>query len=119
VGLVARRIEEAGISTLVLSTIASFTASVGTPRVAAIEYPLGRAFGQPGDHVGQRQVLRACLEALELIDRPGAVVDLLFEWPEPPARARWHPPEPPPIAGLFRRKPWLFPRLVAGRIPER
>jgi D-proline reductase (dithiol) PrdB len=118
VGLVQRAIEEAGISTITLSTIASFTASVGAPRVAAIEHPLGRAFGQPGDHEGQRQVLRATLEALAGIDRPGTVVDLPFEWPEPPSRTRWHPKEPPPIARLFRRKPWLFPKLLSGRIPS-
>lgn len=87
-GLAARAIEAAGIATLTLSLLLAFTRKVGTPRVAGLVYPFGRPLGQPGDAADQRAVLRAALRALEVIDRPGGAVQLPFEWPEPPARAR-------------------------------
>ena len=44
-GLVARVIEAAGIPTVVLNMIWVYQRLVGMPRVAAIEYPFGRPFG--------------------------------------------------------------------------
>lgn len=117
-GLVQRAVESAGISTITLSTIPDFTASVSAPRIAAIEHPLGRPFGQPGDAEGQRAVLRAALRALVEIDKPGGRVDLPFEWPEPPGKARSEGRRMPPIARLMMRKPWLLARFIAGDIPD-
>lgn len=117
-GLVQREIEAAGISTITLSSIPDFTTSVGAPRVAAIEYPLGRALGQPGDGEGQLAVLRATLDALTGIDEPGTVRHLPFQWPEPPNEVRAHPDEHPPIVGLILRRPWLYRRLMTGDVPE-
>jgi hypothetical protein len=120
VGLVQREIEASGISTITLSPIADFTASVNPPRVAAIEYPLGQNFGRPGDSQGQMAVLRTTLKALEEMDQPGSVRHLPFEWPEKGskgARAS-HPPEPPPITKYLMSHPWLYPKLIAGDIPE-
>ena len=62
------------------------TASVCPPRVAAIEYPLGCSFGQPGDSAGQTAVLRATLQALTEFNEAGLVVHLPFTWPEPPKK---------------------------------
>jgi hypothetical protein len=117
VGLAQREIEAAGITTVSLSMIPAFTASVGAPRIAAIEYPMGRPFGQPGDGDGQRAVLRAALRVLETA-RPGEIVHLPFEWPEPPSRVRSAPAEPPPIARLIGRRPWLFMKLLSGLAPS-
>jgi hypothetical protein len=104
--------ERAGLSTVTLSPIPELTASVGAPRVAALEYPLGRCFGRPGDAEGQTEVLRATLDVAVRAEGPGAVVPLPFEWPDPPPRVRSDPPEPPPIVSLLRRRPWLVPRLL-------
>jgi hypothetical protein len=117
VGLAQREIEAAGISTITLSSIPDLTASVGVPRVAGVEHPPGRTLGQPGDAEGQRDVLRATLEALASISNPGGVVHLTFEWPEHPSKVRFDPPEPPPIIQLIRRRPWLFVKLVRRKIP--
>lgn len=106
------------MSTITLSTIADFTAAVGAPRVAAIEYPLGQPLGKPGDSQGQKAVLSAALKALEEIQEPGEVVDLPFEWPEPPRKVRSHPRKPPPIVKLIKRRPWLLARFISGAIPE-
>ena len=116
-GLVQREIEAAGLATVTLSSIPDLTAAVGVPRVAAIEYPQGQLFGPPGDAAGQTAVLRAALGLVEELDRPG-VVDLPFEWHEPASRQGSSAPEPPPIAKLLKRKPWLLARLASGDIPD-
>ena len=116
-GLVQREIEAAGFSTITLSPVPDLTASVSVPRIAAIEYPLGRTLGQPGDSAGQMAVLRATLNTLETIDRPGTVSHLPFEWPEPPKQVRNHPPEDPPIARHLVRNPWSLPRLLHREVP--
>ncbi len=69
-----------------------------------------------GDVNGQRAVVRAALQAAETIDRPGGAVQLPFVWPEPPAKARGTLKEPPPIARLLQRKPWLFLKFVSGEV---
>ena len=111
-GLVQRQIETAGLTTVTLSPIPELTAAVSVPRVAAIGYPLGRPLGQPGDAAGQAEVLRAALRVAASAETPGTLVDLPFEWPEPPSRVRSSPAEPPPIVKLLKRKPWLLPRLL-------
>ena len=111
--------EAAGLVTVTLSPIADLTSAVGVPRVAAIEYPLGQSFGKPGDAAGQAEVLRAALRVAETADRPGTVVPLPFRWPDPPARSSSSPAEPPPIASLLKRKPWLLRRLLDLDPPAR
>lgn len=118
VGLVQREIEAAGISTITLSSIPDLTASVGSPRMAGVEHPPGRTLGQPGNANGQRAVLRATLAALVSISKPGEVVNLPFEWPEPPSTVRFEPQKPPPIIRLIRQRPWLFLKLLSGKIPR-
>ena len=98
--------------------IPEFTASVGAPRVAGIEFPFARPLGLPGDPAGQRAVLRAALEVVSLARAPGTVIQLPFRWPQSPGDARADPPVPPPIVQLLRRKPWLAAKLLARDIPE-
>jgi hypothetical protein len=117
VGLVQRELEAAGFSTIILTPIPDLTASVGAPRLAAIEYPLGRTFGQPGDACGQTAVLRATLAALESIQAPGEIIHLPFEWPESPAQVQNEPPESPPIARHILTHPWDLPRLLTRNPP--
>ena len=117
-GLAQRAIEAAGFTTITLSPVPDLTAAVSAPRIAAIEYPLGRTLGQPGDAAGQTAVLRATLAALAAIRAPGGIVHLPFEWPEPPKQVRNHPPEPPPIARYLARNPWFLPRLLSRTVPE-
>lgn len=101
-----------------MSMIPEFTASVGAPRVAGIEFPFGRPLGLPGDRAGQRAVLHAALQVVSLARAPGTVIQLPFRWPQSPRDARAEPPVPPPIVQLLRRKPWLLPKLLARDIPE-
>lgn len=116
-GLVARALEQAGISTIVLSNIAAFSASVGTPRVAAIHFPGSQPLGPAGDADTQRDVLRATLDELVKMTDPGSVVDLPFEWPRGASKAT-KPRALPPIAKLMMKKPWLLPRFISADIPD-
>jgi D-proline reductase (dithiol) PrdB len=117
VGLVQREIETAGFSTISLSMVPELTASVGVPRIAAIEHPFGLTLGLPGDSVGQLEVLRATLRALEEISQPGSVVNLPFVW-KSGDKLNMYPPEPPPIARYLRRHPWHFPKFLHRAPPE-
>jgi hypothetical protein len=117
VGLVQREIEAAGFTTISLSPVPDLTAAVSVPRIAAIEYPLGRTLGQPGDAAGQMAVLRATLAALAAIQAPGGIVHLPFEWPEDPKQVHNRPPEPPPIARYLARNPWFLPKLLTRSVP--
>ena len=93
------------------------TAALSVPRLAAIEYPLGRTLGQPCDAAGQMAVLEAILQALESIQTPGEIVHLPFEWPEVPKEVHNHPPVDPPIARYLARNPWFLPRLLRRNVP--
>ena len=93
------------------------TASTGAPRIAAIERPFGLTLGLPGDAVGQLGVLRATLQALAAISKPGDIVDLQFEWNHD-ATLNTRPPQPPPIASYLRRHPWALKRFIDRTPPE-
>ncbi len=110
--------ERAGLATAALSTLPDFTRATGAPRVAGIVYPMGQPLGAPGDADGQRAVLKAALRFLEQASTPGEVVRMPFDWPEPLHKVRWKGGQPPPIAEHIKRRPWLFPKLVSGDIPE-
>ncbi len=106
------------MTTITLSPIPEFTASVGAPRVAGISHPLGRTMGPPGDADTQGAVLRATLEALQTIKTPGKTVHLPFQWPEPTRAAKKFRAPMPPIAKLIMKKPWLLLKFMAGDIPD-
>ncbi len=57
--------EDAGIATIVLASMADVAKKVGTPRVLACEFPLGRPLGKPGDAAFQHQVLQQAFNLLE------------------------------------------------------
>jgi len=104
VGLVARKIEEAGIPTVTLNMIWVYQRLVGMPRVAAIEHPFGRPYGEVDDVAGQREVLKASLALASDADRPGQVAHLPFRWHEDPKQTRWHPAEPSPIIAMMQAR---------------
>jgi len=87
-------------------------------RIAAIEYPLGRTLGQPGDSAGQTAVLEATLQALEVIQTPGEVIHLPFEWAESLKDVHAKPHIDPPIGRYLVRNPWFLPKLLSRDIPE-
>jgi len=93
--------EEAGLSTIVLTPTHEFHRAVGIPRSAAIEYPYGRPVGQVGDVSGQTEVISAALSFFESSETPGAIAHLPFTWPEAPKDTHWHPPGMSPIIKMY------------------
>ena len=102
-GLVGRVIEAEGIPTVTLNMIWIYHNRVGIPRVAAIEHPFGRPYGDVGDAATQSAVLRAALHVFETAREPGCIEHLPFTWHEDPADTQWHPAEPSPIIALIKK----------------
>ena len=106
--VLARRIEAAGISTVVVTMMPDVADSLLTPRVLGVEFPFGHPFGLPGDSRLQRRVLEAARVVLAGAGGPGTRVDLDVEWPVPVREAyrSWQPTEPSPIvAQMLKRRP--------------
>ena len=81
-GLVCRVAEEAGISTVCISTGRDLTEQVKPPRSVFVNFPMGNAFGKPFDVDMQLNILRAALNLAEMAAEPGVLVDLDYVWPE-------------------------------------
>lgn len=103
-GLVARAIEAAGITTVTLNMIWPYQRLVGMPRVAAIEHPFGRPYGDVGDRRTQREVLLAALRLAETAREPGHVEHLPCVWHEAPEQTKWQPDEPSPIIEWIKKR---------------
>ena len=82
-GLIARTIEAFGIPTISLTSCRDITEKVKPPRACFLDYPLGNNAGIPHEAANQRAIVRAVLEQLPEFSRPGQILDLPFEWPEP------------------------------------
>ena len=74
---------------------------VGMSRVAAIEHPFGRPYGDVGAVATQRAVLMAAIDLFHKAKEPGHIEQLPFLWPEDPKETNWHPAEPSPIIALM------------------
>ena len=103
-GLVSRVVEAAGIPTVTLNMIWVYHRLIGMPRVAAIEHPFGRPYGDVGDVETQAGVLRAALAVFDEAREPGHVAHLPFTWHEEPKATKWHPAAPSPIIEMIKKK---------------
>ena len=81
-GLVARVIEEAGIPTVLVSTGRDLTYQVRPPRSVFVNFPMGNAFGRPGDREQQMGILLDALHLVESARQGGVLVDLPYDWGE-------------------------------------
>ncbi len=97
--VLARTLEAAGFSTVLVTNMPFWAEKVGVPRTLAVEFPFGHTLGQPHDTDQQARVVRQALEVLETAEGPGAIVDSTEEWPVPRKEALkdWQPEEPSPI----------------------
>ena len=103
-GLVSRVVEAAGIPTVTLNMIWPYHRLVGMPRVAAIEHPFGRPYGDVGDGETQSNVLRSALAVAEQAKEAGHIEHLPYRWHEEPKETKWHPAEPSPIIALMKSR---------------
>ena len=79
-GLIARTLEAAGITTVSLSSARSITAAANPPRAVFLDYPLGQTAGRAGNPEEQDFVMRSALNAVEKIDQPGAIETINLQW---------------------------------------
>jgi D-proline reductase (dithiol) PrdB len=82
VGLIARTIEESGISTVYIGACRDMMQQVRAPRSVFLNFPLGRPCGKPNQPKMQRDILTAALRFLESAAQPGEIMDLTHEWGE-------------------------------------
>ena len=97
--MLARRIEDAGIPTVIVTMMPLTATELVTPRIVGVEFPFGHPFGMPHDRRTQRFVLETSLTVLAGAAAPGTRVDIDVEWPQPRGEAykSWQPAEPSPI----------------------
>jgi len=107
VPVLARRIEAAGIPTVVVTMMPLTAVQLIAPRVVGVEFPFGHPFGQPGERGMQRTVLETAVTVLAGATEPMTRVDVDIEWPRPRGEAyrAWQPAEPSPIvAELLKQR---------------
>ncbi len=101
--VLARRIEAAGITTVIVTMMPDVAGRLRTPRIVGVEFPFGHPFGMPGDRRMQRIVLETAVAVLAGATRPGTRVDVDLVWPQPRAEAykAWQPREASPIVAMM------------------
>jgi hypothetical protein len=80
VGLIARCVEAAGISTLCMASAIDIIKSVNPPRAAFLDFPLGHTTGKPHEPELQREILVQALDMFRTMTEPGTIKTLPFRW---------------------------------------
>ena len=79
--LIARYLEERGISTLVMGTALDIVKFGWPPRAVFMDFPLGHGGGPAFDPDRQLAIARQAMAAFESIRGPGEIVRLQQTWP--------------------------------------
>jgi D-proline reductase (dithiol) PrdB len=80
VGLIARVLEEAGISTVCLNMRREVAENVKPPRTLFVKFPFGAPLGPAGDAETQRGVIMEALDVLIRASSPETIVDSQRVW---------------------------------------
>lgn len=112
--VLARTLEAAGLSTILVTMMPFWAEKIGVPRTLAVEFPFGHTLGQPHDAAQQTRVIRQALAVLETAEAPGTIVHSPETWPVPRREASkdWQPEEPSPIIQMMAPR---FRELVRQR----
>ena len=79
-GLIARVLEETGISTVCLNMRREVAENVKPPRTLFVKFPFGAPLGPAGDVETQRGVIMEALGILATSNEPGIIVDSARVW---------------------------------------
>jgi hypothetical protein len=103
VPVLARTLEAAGLSTILVTPMPFWAERIGVPRTLAVEFPFGHTLGQPHAVAQQTRVIRQALEVLETAQTPGTIVHSPETWPVPQSEASkdWQPEEPSPVIQIM------------------
>ncbi len=80
VSLAARRLEESGISTVVMGCAKDIVEHVGVPRYLYSDFPLGNGAARPHDAASQAQTLELALRLLESAPAARTTVQSPLRW---------------------------------------
>jgi hypothetical protein len=80
VGLLARLIEAAGLTTVSLALVKEVAQAARAPRMLYLHWPFGHALGEPGNTDQQRTVLHDMLSMARRAPAPGLIVELPYRW---------------------------------------
>lgn len=72
-GLIARALEESGISTVAISLLREITEKVRPPRALEVPYGFGFPLGRANDVKLQHKILKAALNMLEEVEEAGEI----------------------------------------------
>ena len=79
-GLIARVLEETGISTICLNMRREVAENVKPPRTMFVMFPFGAPLGPAGDRETQRGVIMEALDGLVSAMEPGTIVNSPRAW---------------------------------------
>jgi D-proline reductase (dithiol) PrdB len=85
VSLVARLLEESGISTVIMGCAKDIVEYVGVPRFLFSDFPLGNSAGRPHDRESQAFTLDLALSVLESAPAPRTTVQSPLRWSADPS----------------------------------
>lgn len=113
--MLARMIEAAGISTILVTMMPSWAEDYGVPRAAAVEFPFAHPLGLPNDVPLQQRVIREALRVLAEAKGPNTIVHLDIPWPgdEREWRRSWQPAAASPLIAKY------LDQIRAMRPPQR
>lgn len=80
VGLLQDALERAGVATISLTVRPEITWASKAPRAAYLRFPTGNPCGEPNRADQHLTIVRAALQALAQIERPGTIVELPYRW---------------------------------------
>ena len=72
-GLIARALEESGISTVTMSLLKEITEKIRPPRALEVPYGFGFPLGRPNDARVQHAILKEALQMLVEAKEPGEI----------------------------------------------
>ena len=85
IALLARYLEEAGISTVIVGAAKDIIEYCGVPRFVFNDFPLGNAAGRPEDPKSQNAIFELALKLLEQAPGPRATIQSEFLWSHDPS----------------------------------
>jgi hypothetical protein len=114
VPVLARTLEVAGLSTILVTQMPFWAEKTGVPRTLAVEFPFGHILGRPKNNKMQMRVIHQALEVLRSADEPGTIVHSEETWsaPQKDAYKAWQPDEPSPIVQVLAPR---YREILRGR----
>ncbi len=116
--MLARILEAAGLSTVLVTNMPFWAEKIGVPRTLAVEFPFGHILGQPHNTAQQMRVIGQALEVLETAKEAGTICHSSETWPVPAKQAseEWQPKEASPLMRVMAPQ---FIKLVREHRPHK